>query len=242
MINDLRCLQEIWSGPGVDKDEHLAIASLNSCFEKRGYRIWSACGVLFRKDAFMGWFSAELYDECRACHRSGRVLHDWPSYRMDSIVGRFFFLTQFIRSYGLLFEEAILWILLLKNSFFATQVFDLNSRQYSISPVLRYLFRLSVHTWFYYSLECFVMRFFFAWEYYASLKVLASHWTIASRFSLDVMFEVSRMRVLSVMVLMKFFSSSLSLLMDQKELSMLVSLILTSIIRGTWSEGLRNSG
>jgi len=23
----------MWSGPGVDKDEHLAIASLNSCFE-----------------------------------------------------------------------------------------------------------------------------------------------------------------------------------------------------------------
>jgi len=72
--------------------------------------------------------------------------------------------------------------------------------------------------------------------------VLANHWTIISRFSLDAMFEVSRARMLSVMALMKFFSSSLSLLMDQKELSMLVSLILTSIIRGTWSEGLRSSG
>jgi len=58
------------------------------------------------------------------------------------------------------------------------------------------------------------MCFFFAWEYHASLKIFASCWTIASRFSLDVMFEVSRMRVLSVMALMKFFSSSLSLLMD----------------------------
>ena len=47
------------------------------------------------------------------------------------------------------------------------------------------------------------------------------------------------MRMLSVMALMKFFSS---LLMDQKELSMLVLLILTSIIRGTWSKGLRSSG
>jgi len=77
------------------------------------------------------------------------------------------------------------------------------------------------------------MHFFFAWEYYALLKMLANHWTIASRFSLDVMFEVSRVRVLSVIALMKFFFSSLSLLMGQKELSMLVSLILTSIIRGT---------
>jgi len=39
VISDLRCLQEIWSRPGVDDDEHLAIASLNSCFEKGGYRI-----------------------------------------------------------------------------------------------------------------------------------------------------------------------------------------------------------
>jgi len=59
-ISALRCLQEIWSGLGVDKDEHLAIASLNSCFEKGGHRIWLACGVSFRKEAFMGLFSAEL--------------------------------------------------------------------------------------------------------------------------------------------------------------------------------------
>ena len=72
--------------------------------------------------------------------------------------------------------------------------------------------------------------------------MLANRWTIVSRFSLDVMFEVSRARMLSVMALMKFFSSSLSLLIDQKELSMLVSLILTSIIRGTWSEGLHSPG
>jgi len=42
VIIDLRCLQEMWSGPGVDEDEHLAIVSLNSCFEKGGHGIWSA--------------------------------------------------------------------------------------------------------------------------------------------------------------------------------------------------------
>ena len=42
VISDLRCLQEMWSGPGVNEDEHLAIASLNSCFKKKGHRIWSA--------------------------------------------------------------------------------------------------------------------------------------------------------------------------------------------------------
>jgi len=60
VINDLRCLQEMWSGPGVNEDEHLAIASLNSCFENGGHRIWSACGISFRKDAFIGLFLAEL--------------------------------------------------------------------------------------------------------------------------------------------------------------------------------------
>jgi len=45
VISALRCLQEIWSGLGVDEDKHLAIASLNSCFEKRCHRIWSAYGV-----------------------------------------------------------------------------------------------------------------------------------------------------------------------------------------------------
>ena len=53
---------------------------------------------------------------------------------------------------------------------------------------------------------------------------------------------VSRASMLSVIALMKFFSSLLSLHMDQKKLSMLVSLIPTSIMRGTWSEGLHNSG
>jgi len=62
--------------------------------------------------------------------------------------------------------------------------------------------------------------------------MFASHWTIISRFSLDVIFEVLRARVLSVIALIKFISSSLSLHMDQKELSMLVSLILTLIIKG----------
>ena len=38
----LRCLQEMWSSPGNDEDEHLAITSLSSCLEKVGYSIVSA--------------------------------------------------------------------------------------------------------------------------------------------------------------------------------------------------------
>jgi len=60
VISDLRCLQEMWSGPGVDEDEHLAIVSLNSYFKNGDHRIWSACGISFRKVAFIGLFLAEL--------------------------------------------------------------------------------------------------------------------------------------------------------------------------------------
>jgi len=108
--------------------------------------------------------------------------------------------------------------------------------------VLWYLFRLSVHIYVHYSLECFMMCFFLAWEYHASLKMFASHWTVVSRFSLDAIFEVLRASMLSIIALIKFFSSSLSLHMDQTELSMLDSLIPTLIVSRTWSKGLRNSG
>jgi len=35
-IKALRCLYNMWSGPGVEDDEHLAIASINSWLENRG--------------------------------------------------------------------------------------------------------------------------------------------------------------------------------------------------------------
>ena len=133
------------------------------------------------------------------------ISNGWPSYRMDSIVGRVFLFIQFIRSYSLLFEEAISKILLSKNSLFAIWVFDLNFCQCLMSPVFRYLFRLSVHAWVHHSLECFVMCFFLAWEYHVSLKMFASCWTVISRFSLDMMFVVLRASMLSVIALIKFF-------------------------------------
>ena len=63
VIKDLRYLQEMWSGPGANKDEHLAIASLNSCLEKRGYSIKSTWGISLRKVVLMSLFSTELYDK-----------------------------------------------------------------------------------------------------------------------------------------------------------------------------------
>ena len=106
-----------------------------------------------------GLFSAELYDLCRAFHRSGRVLHGRFLYKMDSMAGRDFFLTQLIRSQGLLLDDVILWILLLKNSLLTVRTTDLNSFQCLRSPDSQYLLRSSVQSWFHHSLECFVMRF-----------------------------------------------------------------------------------
>ena len=106
-----------------------------------------------------GLFSTELYNLCRAFHRSGRMLHGQFSYEIDSLAGRVFFLTQFIRSQGLLLDEAISWILLSKNSLLAMHTIDLNSFQCLRSPDSQYLLRPSVQSWFHHSLEYFVMRF-----------------------------------------------------------------------------------
>ena len=75
---------------------------------------------------------------------------------MASIAGRDFFQTQFIRSYGLLFEDAISRIFLLKNSFLDFRIVDLKFFQLSILLSDLYLFILSVQSTFYHSLECFV--------------------------------------------------------------------------------------
>jgi len=57
----LRYFQEMWSGPRADDDEHLAIASLNSCLEKAGQLMMPTWGISLRKQVLTGLFSAELY-------------------------------------------------------------------------------------------------------------------------------------------------------------------------------------
>jgi len=98
-----------------------------------------------------GLFSTELYDLCRAFHRSERVLHGQFSYEMDLMAGKDFFLIQLIRSQGLLLDDAILWILLLKNSLLTVRTTDLNSFQCLRSPDSRYLLRPLVQSWFHHS-------------------------------------------------------------------------------------------
>ena len=80
-----------------------------------------------RKQSLIGLSSVELYDSWRACYKSGRELHGRPSYEMASMAGRDFFLTQFVRSQGLLLDVAISYIFSSKKFLFAEHTFALNS-------------------------------------------------------------------------------------------------------------------
>ena len=72
-------------------------------------------GISSRRRRLIGLFWAELYEWCRVYHRSSKLLHGWPLNFMASVVGGLCFLTQFIRSHGLLLSKAISWILSSKN-------------------------------------------------------------------------------------------------------------------------------
>jgi len=241
-ITALRCLHDTWSGPGVEDDEHLAIASLNSWLEKGGYLTLSAWGSLLRSLVLTSLFSAELYDLCRAFHRSRRVLHGRFSYKMNSMAGRDFFLTQLIRSQGLLLDDAILWILLSKNSLLTVHTTDLNSFQCLSSPDSQYLLRPLVQSWFHHSLECFVMHFCLEWVFHAFSKIFASCWTEASRFAWLLIADVSRLWTPWTNEEMNSFSSSLSFLIDHMLMLVLTSPMPISMMRGTWLDGLQISG
>jgi len=162
--------------------------------------------------------------------------------QMDSMTGIDFFQTQFIRSQGLLFEVAISYILLSKNFFFVVWMAALNSFQCWRSPDAWYLLRLVVQSWFHHYFECFVMCFSFAWLFQDLSKVSAICWTTPSNSSLNMIVDELMLEKLLMSDSMNLSFSSLSLLIDLKLRSVLVSAMPTSIVSGTWSKSLRISG
>ena len=158
------------------------------------------------------------------------------------MAGRDFFLIQFIRSQGLLFDEAISYILLSKNFLLVSFKVDLYAFQLGRSSYALYLLRPSVQSWFYHALECFVMRLVLECWDHAFLKISARHRTTIWSSSLLLMHNMSSCSTPLISALMKAFSLLLSFLIDQMLMLMFVSLIPISIERGTWSEGFRNSG
>jgi len=59
-IKALRCLHDMWSGPRVKDDEHLAIVSISSCLENGGHSMPSAWESSLRNLVLTCLFSAEL--------------------------------------------------------------------------------------------------------------------------------------------------------------------------------------
>ena len=104
----LRWLQEMWSGPGIKKLLYLLIASWISALENGGYLASWLVEISSKSCVLIGLFWAELYDWYSTCHRLFDLLQGWPLNLMASMTGNFCFLTQFIRSYGLLLFKVIL--------------------------------------------------------------------------------------------------------------------------------------
>lgn len=128
----------------MEDEEYLSIASLNSWLEKGGQSIIPACGISLRNPKLMDLFSAKLYELWSTCQSLGRVLHRWLLNEMVSMAGKDFFLTQFIRSQGLLFDDTISYILSSKNFLLVSFKVDLYAFQLGRLPC---------------ALECFVMHF-----------------------------------------------------------------------------------
>ena len=82
----------------------------------------------------IGLFAAKLYELYRVVQRAVRLLQGCPLKYMALIARRFFFLTQFIRSHGLLLDDAISWIFSSKNFLLASWIATLNTFQLWISP------------------------------------------------------------------------------------------------------------
>lgn len=59
----LRYLYKMWSGPRVDNNKHLAMASLNFCLEKRGQFMLLFLGRLLRMAVLTEQLAAELYEQ-----------------------------------------------------------------------------------------------------------------------------------------------------------------------------------
>ena len=115
---DLTWFYRIWSGPGEDTEEHFLIASFSSWLEKGGHLMFWQLGTSFRKLGLIRRFCTELHDWYSAFHNWSKVMHWEPWKVIVLIAGRDFFQTQFIRSQGLLLDNAISKILVLKNSLF----------------------------------------------------------------------------------------------------------------------------
>ena len=140
-----------------------------------------------------------------------------------------------------MFDDAISCILLSKNFLLVSCTVDLYSFQLWMSSCSQYLLRLLVHFWFHHSLECFVTCLHLECWHHASSNIAASWLTMFWRSSLPLIEKTSRFSTPCISDLMKFFSSLLFFLIDRMLISTFISLMPTSMMRGTWSNSFCNS-
>jgi len=132
---------------------HLLIAFLNSSLAKGSHCIVGLNGVLSNRLGFIWWFYAKLNVWYKVYHKLLSSIQRYPLYYNVSIVGIFIFITQFMKSQGLLFFNIISWILLLKNKCLIFLTTPLKIFQSSIILDDLYLVSLLWHFLFYYALE-----------------------------------------------------------------------------------------
>jgi len=78
-----------------------------------------------------------------------------------------------------------------------------------------------------------MMYFNFEWLFQVDSDTRATYWIRFSRLSLDLMTDEFKLKKPLVSAVIKSFLASLSLLIDLVLMLMLVSIMLTSILRGT---------
>ena len=149
------------------------------------------------------------------------------------MASKFFFLTQLMRSQGLLLDVAISWILLSKNNLLVLQMADLKAFQLLMSPVSWYLLIHMEHCSFHHSLECLVIFLVVECVDHTSLKIVAKsvvHLCMSDRFFSS---EVSIFLMPFKMSLMNASSSLLSFFIALKVTSTFSSFMPISMKRGT---------
>ena len=150
----------------------------------------------------------------RACHSISLLVHGHPLCFIALVTGSNLCLTQFIRSHGHLLDTTILVIFFLKNLFLVNLTACLNFCRLFSVLVWRYVYKLSLHSWFHHSLECLVILISFEKCLYAVLNM-----SEMSFVNFSILFSVMRVSDLKkdMLVRMKdsyFFSSSLSVFIN----------------------------
>ena len=157
------------------------IVSINSDLEKRHHFIFRYDRISSNKPKFIGLFWVILYDWWSTYYNSSSSLHGWLLYLIALIVSNFCFLTQFIKSHGLLLVIAISWILLSKKNHFANLIIFLYLIQSNLFLEDLYKDRFLLQLLFYQALKYLVMQTCLACLFQSSSTIDANLLTISSK-------------------------------------------------------------